>query len=148
MRVKDMTPISFTILGLPVAKGRPKFFRRGSFVGTYTPKKTEQYGDYVLSQAFQYRPKQPLVCPLCVVLRFFFPIPASMSKKMRAAAEGETCFMDKKPDVDNLIKGVLDPLNNIFWTDDKLVVDVRAEKRYSLRPRVEVTISEAVCVMI
>lgn len=138
-----MKPIRFDIVGLPVAKGRPKFFRRGAFMGTYTPDKTRAFERSVLGQALPYKPEKPLEGPLFVMLRFFFPIPKSMPKKFRQAAEGEACFMVKKPDVDNLIKSVLDPLNTIFWTDDKVVVHVRAEKRYSLRPRVEVMIAGA-----
>lgn len=142
-----MENLSFTILGIPVAKGRPKFFRRGLFVGTYTPKKTEAYEGSVLGQALQYKPDRPLECPLRVTLRFFFPAPASMPKKLRLLAEGEILFVSKKPDIDNLIKGILDPLNAVFWTDDKLVVAVIAEKRYSPRPRVEVLIQECQAVL-
>lgn len=134
--------LSFTILGIPVAKGRPKFFRRGSFVGTYTPKKTEAYEGSVLSQAISHKPDRPLECPLRVTLRFFFPAPASMSKKLRQLTDDEVLFVAKKPDIDNLIKGILDPLNAVFWADDKQVVAVTAEKRYSPRPRVEVLIQK------
>jgi len=134
--------LSFTIVGIPVAKGRPKFFRRGAFVGTFTPEKTRTYEDSVISQAIQYKPDRPMECPLRVTLRFFFPAPASMSKKLRLLAEGEVLFVPKKPDIDNLIKSILDPFNAIFWQDDKQVVVVTAEKRYSPRPRVEVLIQE------
>jgi Holliday junction resolvase RusA-like endonuclease len=135
-----ITVILFEILGIPVAKGRPRFFRRGAFVGTFTPGKTRAYENSVIGQAIQYKPVRPFDCPIEVSLRFFFPIPKSMPKKFRQAAEGEVFCMPKKPDIDNCIKSILDPLNTIFWEDDKQIVCVLAEKRYSARPRVEIAI--------
>ena len=49
----------------------------------------------------------------------------------------------KKPDIDNLIKSVLDPMNSIFFADDKQVVILRASKFYSDTPKTEVFITEA-----
>ena len=37
----------FEVMGTPVAKGRPKFARRGNFVSTYTPEKTVNYENLV-----------------------------------------------------------------------------------------------------
>ena len=36
-------PLSVSIPGQPVGKGRPRFARRGKFVATYTPKATETW---------------------------------------------------------------------------------------------------------
>jgi Holliday junction resolvase RusA-like endonuclease len=49
----NSTPISFTIPGEPVAKGRAKFARRGNFVTTYTPDKTARYENLVKLAAQQ-----------------------------------------------------------------------------------------------
>jgi Holliday junction resolvase RusA-like endonuclease len=37
----------FTVYGEPVAKGRPRFAKRGNYVQTYTPVKTKSYEDEV-----------------------------------------------------------------------------------------------------
>lgn len=50
----------------------------------------------------------------------------------------------KKPDLDNLIKSILDPLNTIFFNDDKQVVSITAEKFYGEIPRVDIEIEEIV----
>jgi len=52
--------------------------------------------------------------------------------------------MDKKPDIDNLIKFVLDALQgqNAYFVDDSQVVRILAEKIYSDNPRTEIMIVE------
>ena len=45
----------------------------------------------------------------------------------------------KKPDVDNVIKIILDALNGFAWHDDSQVVNLQIEKKYTQRePFVEV----------
>ena len=43
--------IMFTVYGNPVAKGRPRFAKRGNFVQTYTPEKTKTYETEVAMMA-------------------------------------------------------------------------------------------------
>jgi len=133
--------IKFSILGIPVAKGRPKFFRRGNFMGTYTPAKTRHYEDSVISQALKYKPEKPLICPLAVRLRFYLPIPLSFSKKRQKQAQEGILRPAKRPDLDNLIK-MLDSFNTIFWQDDRQIVSIQAEKIYGEQPRTEIEIEE------
>ena len=45
-----------------------------------------------------------------------------------------------KPDLDNLTKAVLDALNNVAFTDDSLVVSLRASKRYGDQDLIHVEI--------
>ena len=47
------------------------------------------------------------------------------------------------PDVDNLLKGLLDSLNGIAWKDDRQVVAVHAERLQSEDERTEVMIRYA-----
>jgi Holliday junction resolvase RusA-like endonuclease len=46
----------------------------------------------------------------------------------------------KKPDLDNLIKGIKDGCNKIIWHDDSQIVDMTMRKFYSEQPRAEVMI--------
>ena len=48
----------------------------------------------------------------------------------------------KKPDVDNIIKVVLDALNKVAYQDDTQVVEVIAIKRWSNESRLKVIIEE------
>ena len=51
----------------------------------------------------------------------------------------------KKPDIDNVIKSVLDGLNGVAYEDDKQVVKLTANKYYGVQPRVEITIKDCKC---
>ena len=48
----------------------------------------------------------------------------------------------KKPDIDNIIKAVLDALNGVAYKDDTQVVQVMATKKYRDKAFVEVAIFE------
>lgn len=134
-REEKMSKIIFEIIGIPVAKGRPRFARAGRFVRTYTPDKTRAYESNVLAQALQHRPPTPIDTAISVDLTFYLPIPASMPKKYQAIAESETIGVIKKPDLDNLIKAAIDPLNGVFWTDDSRITHNNTRKLYSRNPR-------------
>lgn len=88
----------------------------------------------------QLKGKGILSGPLSVSIWFTMPIPKSWSKKAKANAVGE--YHDKKPDADNLVKGVFDSLNKIVWQDDNQVAKVTATKIYGEKPGIEVEISK------
>ncbi len=136
--------ILFTIPGPPVGKGRPKFFRRGNFVGTYTPPKTVSYENLIKLSFQQAHFGMPSEKALVVTVKAFFPIPKSSTKRFKMEASTEDVPVTKKPDGDNIIKAILDALNEIAWKDDSQVYDVRCVKLYSNNPRVVVQISEDV----
>jgi len=69
-------------------------------------------------------------------------MPKSDSKKKRAAKLAGEIRPTKKPDIDNCIKAIADSLNTIAYKDDTQIVKVVAEKRYSEKPRVEITIAD------
>lgn len=128
-----------TIDGVPVAKGRPRLGR----YGTYTPKKTQEYEEYVKMCWFaKYGGVQPSEQSLEVNIVFYLPIPKSVNKKQRAEMLDGKIKHTKKPDIDNLIKSVLDALNGIAYSDDSKIIKVAAEKQYSEKPRTEIQISE------
>ena len=135
--------ITFTIPGQPVAKGRPKFARRGNFVTTYTPEKTAGYENLVKMQAdAAMAGRPPIEGAADVEIALFVTPPASWSqKKQRAALAGET-FPISKPDVDNVIKGIFDAMNDIVWRDDKQVVNLVVRKRYADTPMARVIVRQ------
>jgi Holliday junction resolvase RusA-like endonuclease len=126
---------TFTILGTPVAKGRP---RLGKY-GTYTPEKTVEYENLIRTiYQTEGHPKHEGYVGL--VVRTYMPIPKSTSKKNRALMiEGEI-RPAKRPDADNILKIYGDALNGIAWDDDSQVVAGHVMKWYSEQPRVEVII--------
>lgn len=136
-----MPEIQITIPGKPIAKKRPKFFRRGGFVGTYNCQETEE-GRF-MAQLAAARPEgfAPIDGPIDLTLRFWMPIPASASAKKRRAMESSQIRHTKKPDLDNLIKFVADCANGILWRDDSQVDGMWVTKNYAREPETSITIS-------
>lgn len=62
-----------------------------------------------------------------------FGIPKSTSKKARTAMLSGQTYPTKKPDVDNVVKIVLDALNGFAWHDDAQVIDLHISKTYTER---------------
>jgi len=130
--------ISFTIPGIPVGKGRARFARRGKFMASYTPEKTVNYEALVKMCCSEAYKGEPMVGPIRLSIRAYFPIPKSMKKALRLSAESERLPVTKKPDVDNVAKICADAMNGIAFVDDAQVSDLYCIKRYSPNPRVEV----------
>lgn len=137
--------LRFTVAGKPVGKARPRFTRRGF---AYTPEKTVRYEAAVRAaciEAMRAQGVQKRVgVPLAIKCEFFFEPPKSWSKKRRELLVGECRPMPHKPDIDNLIKAVLDACNGIAYHDDAAVVEVNAKKRYGAEDGVVVTIEKLI----
>ena len=120
---------TFTIEGKPVAKGRPRLSR----YGTYTPPKTVEYEKKVkesyISQGGMYFDEQPLE----MRMTFIFPITKSWKKSKREDAMNGRLPMTSKPDIDNLIKSVMDGLLGVCYKDDSQVINVIANKEYGTK---------------
>ena len=105
-----MNHISFTVPGVPVPKGRPKFGKGN----VYTPKKTQDYEEKVKAFALIARQKakqKVWTGPICVEL--VFHVKGSWTSK---------------PDLDNLIKSCLDGCKGVIFKDDSQIVDISARK--------------------
>jgi len=110
------------VLGSPVAQGRPRFARIGNFVRTYDPKESRSWKETVKWQAIS-RDSRIIEGPLSLILHFKLSRPKSLPKKIK--------YHTKKPDLDNLIKGVKDGLKGICYKDDSQVVRLAATKSYA-----------------
>lgn len=123
---------------IPVAKGRPRFAKRGKFVTSYTPEKTKKYEQSVreCGETFcrLHGIKKPLESALFVSIVFRLPTLKSDSKKVIEDKLTDTIKPVKKPDIDNLAKSVLDALNGTIWKDDSQVVVLEVHKMYSKQP--------------
>jgi Holliday junction resolvase RusA-like endonuclease len=135
--------IEFIIPGVPRGKGRPKFFRRGSFMGTYTPKETASYENLVklvFMEAANKSGWKKVDAPIALQLEIYsyFQIPQSWSAKKKVAAN----LVTKKPDGDNIWKIIADSLNGLAYDDDSQIAVGLVHKKYTAQaPQTEVTIS-------
>lgn len=133
--------IRIEIIGTPLAKKRPRFFRRGKFVGTYNAQETEE-GKFMFELHRQYKGEPIANTPLKINCVFYMPIPKGTSNKKRLAMIAREIYHIKKPDLDNLIKFAKDCCNGIIWNDDSQVVHIEAIKEYSENPRTILHIME------
>jgi len=135
--------IEFIVPGQPVPKGRPKFARRGKGVVAYTPAKTAAYEtlvQHVAAAAMVGR--APTARPVKLVVNLAMQVPASWSKKRRAMAIAGEIRATKKPDADNVLKGLKDGCNGIVWNDDAQVICIELWKAYDQNPRATVAVIE------
>jgi len=124
--------VVFVIPGVPVGKGRPRFARQGAFVRTFTPEKTASYENLVKVKAEDaMRGRRIIEGAVSVAISLYVTPPASWSSKKQREALAGNVYPISKPDVDNVIKGIFDAMNEIVWRDDKQVVDIVVKKRYS-----------------
>jgi len=127
----------------PVAKGRPRYAKRGNFVSTYTPTKTRDYEQIIKYKAIEAMgSSEPLESPVRVNLEFGMPIPKSAPKKaLEAYLDGSVKHI-KKPDVDNLAKAILDAMNDVVYLDDNQIIRLTICKKYSKLGYIEITVQE------
>ena len=114
----------------PQGKARPRFSRKSGVV--YTPAKTAKYEKAIAKAYMEAGGKCiPADCYVSVSVSAFFPIPKSYSKAKRQACIDRELRPDKKPDIDNILKSVLDSMNRVAYEDDKQVVELIGRKYYT-----------------
>ena len=132
-----MATFYFEILGVPVAKGRPRVSSWGGHARVYTPTKTRIAENNMRAQIVAEMKKSAWKIsdkPISMEVCFHMPRPKSLPKKYK--------HMTKKPDIDNLSKAFLDSANGVLFNDDSQVVDIHTMKFYGVVPKIVVMISE------
>ena len=127
-----------TVLGEPTGKGRPRFGNGR----TFTPKKTRDYEVYVKECYIGQRGEIFGEEPIDMTIKAFYRIPDSKPLRFKRSAKLGLELPTKKPDVDNIVKIIMDSLNEVAYPDDKYIVSLLVTKEYSEEPRVEITIKE------
>jgi len=125
--------VAFEVVGVPVPKSRPRVVTKGKRRFAYTPNKVREWEEHVREEAAKLFDR-PFDWPVVVSLIFYMPRPRSRRLDF---------WVPTTPDLDNLEKSVLDALNGVAYTDDRLVVAKSSSKRYvkSGDPRVELTVT-------
>ena len=120
----------------PIGSPRPRFRNTGRFVQTYMPTSYTKHKDYIREQM----PEMLLDKNLKVTLLFYFKPPKSWSKRKKLLAIGQ--YKRTKPDIDNLIKTVLDAANKKVWQDDNQIVEISSLKQYAEVPKIIMEVEE------
>lgn len=140
-----MDTVIFTIPGKPQGKARARTFYnpKTKHMCSHTPENTVLYENLISTCYLQAAGNDRFGDEDCLYVEiqaYFEPI-KSVSKKKREAMLSGKILPDKKPDIDNIVKAVLDALNDVAYRDDTQVVELHVRKLYSDRSRVEVRIS-------
>lgn len=108
-----------------VRSGRPYF---------YDPGPVKAAKEFFMIMLRRHIPEKPIDSAVRLRVVWFF---RARTKKQ----DGK--YKTTRPDTDNLMKILKDVMTSGgFWTDDSLVVDERVEKKWSLRPGIEIELEE------
>lgn len=126
--------IAFEVPGEPRGKGRPRFTKDGH---AYTDSETRAYEKKIVAY---YRKalgnfRWPDNSFVSLEVTAHYPIPKSATKASTLAMEEGRLLPSRKPDIDNVLKIILDALNGVAYKDDSRVVSVSASKIYSHTPK-------------
>jgi Holliday junction resolvase RusA-like endonuclease len=131
-------PLTVVLLGQPVAWARTRV-GNGALFTPPLQRNTAAALRMVAQDAMQRMDISTYTEPVCVTLLAEFGIPASWSKKKRAAAL-LGMVRPGRPDIDNVFKLLADSFNRLVWADDALVAELHAQKKYGLEPKIVATV--------
>jgi len=121
MRVKRT--IRFDVSGLPIPQGSTRaFVVKGRPIITSTSKGLGSWRQLVAGEA-QRLVSAPIDGPVAMTLSFRLPRPKSAPKK-------RWIYPSKRPDLDKLVRAVLDAVTQVIIADDSQVVSLTAIKEY------------------
>lgn len=130
INVSDRQEMEFFVEGNPQGKARPRFSHKTGTV--YTPSKTAEYEKKIQKSFLAAGGKLiPGDCYVHVSVDSYFEVPKSYTKGKRLACQHNINRPAKKPDIDNVLKAVLDALNGVAYVDDRQVIEVRCRKWYA-----------------
>ena len=131
----------FEVPGKVIGKGRP---RLNTYTGiVYTPTKTKDY-ETLIEQYFmiKYPRFKILEGRIKVSIIAYFSIPKSTNKTETEKMLKNDISPTKKPDIDNIVKIILDSMNKFAFKDDIQITKLEVEKKYGEEDKVYIKIQE------
>lgn len=122
------------IYGKPKPQPRPRAFARGGRAGVYNPNNADEWKAQVSAGLVKYA-NMDIKKPFNLNLDFYMPRPKSHYGTGRNAGklkESAPSYHTRTPDIDNLVKAVMDAITVLnVWSDDSQVVSIDACKSWS-----------------
>ena len=131
----------FEVIGDIKGKARPRV--NTYTCKAYTPTNSKDY-ELLVKQYFKIKYPRfvPLENRLAVKIIATFKVPKTTTKKDREQIEKGLISPTKKPDIDNIVKIILDALNQMAFKDDTQITKLEVEKVYGEEEKVYVAIEE------
>ena len=131
----------FEVPGKIVGKGRP---RLNTYTGSvYTPTRTKDYETLVEQYFLLKYPKfKTLEGRINISMIAYFSIPKTTKKSEIEQMFDNKISPTKKPDIDNIIKIILDAMNKFAFKDDIQITKLEIEKKYGLEEKMQIIIEE------
>lgn len=138
--------LKFRLNCIPTAQARARHGRTKSGLHMTFKSANQKANERTLEALLApYAPKTPLQGPLVLEFVAALPVGKSDSKKLREAKLTGLVAPEKKPDLDNILKNLMDCMTRLqFWTDDVQVVCLRCEKIYAEQGYWDVALYEAI----
>ena len=136
IKQRETNTISFTIYLLPKATPRPRLGKGGLFYVKGASDNKKFFRNFLQDTEY------PLITtPVIFSCNAYFPIPSSMTQIEKMAAELGLIRPISKPDWDNVAKTYCDMIQDTLLYDDSLIIEGTSKKYYSLKPRVEISLT-------
>lgn len=138
--------VRFVVPGEPRGKQRPRVTKTGH---AYTPSETVNYEKLVKAcfwkeanktgdpEGNRFRMTKGAVA---LNITAYYGIPKRASKERRKAMVNNDELPTKKPDLDNVVKIIMDGLNGQAYEDDKQVISLISDKHWADEPCVIVEV--------
>lgn len=131
----------FEVPGKIRGKARPKV--NTYTLRAYTPQETKDYEELIQQYFIIKYPKYiPFEGRVFVKITACFPIPKNSSKKNLGLMLENSISPTKKPDIDNIVKIVLDALNKIAFKDDNQITKLEVDKIYGAKEKIVIKVEE------
>jgi len=127
---KGFSRRAFVYRGEVRGKQRPRITFRGEKPHAYTPKATKEFEEGIRQAYLQRHHRKE-------------PIDADVPLRLRVVAYVPESKVLSRPDVDNILKAVMDALSGVAYADDKQIVSATVEKVVGKEERLEISLGAA-----
>ena len=130
---------TIVVPGTPLPQKRHRSSFRSGKIRNYDPSAKDKKKFKVIAGVLA--PRSALKGDISLNVTFYMPRPKThrrTGKYSKLLKKDAPLWHSIKPDIDNLVKFVMDALQGILWEDDCKIVSLEARKLYSEKPRTEI----------
>lgn len=138
--------LKFRLNCIPTAQARARHMTTKSGLSVSYKSANQKANERTLEALLApHAPRAPLQGPLVLEFVAALPVGKSDSRTLREAKLTGLVAPEKKPDLDNMTKQLMDAMTRLnFWHDDVQVVCLRCEKIYAEQGYWDVALYEAI----